>query len=742
MKRRDFLAQTGLILTALGVSETGLLDWASRYQQALAQPTRRKLALLIGIDQYPDAVIDTPGVRAPLNGCTTDVALQKELLIHRFGFEPADILTLTNAQATRQGIIQAFIEHLYRQAEAGDTVILHFSGYGSQLRLEDSATGQAQSPVMSWVPVDGTLPTESKPAFNDLLEVDLKQLLRLIKTRQLTTVLDAGFSDAAGGLAASFHSRARPVIPTGSAPHPLPLLTDFFEQVGKPDVPSLFPGLLLQAARPEQPVVERAWDEFSAGLFTYALTRYLWSATPATKIYTILGRTRETVSQWVPEQLPVSTGKRQPEVDKLYDGAVLTGNPADAVVSEIASDGRTANIWLGGLSAEIVQYTDNQTWMQAYDSSGGKGPKVQLRSRDGLRAKARWPEGANGGWFIGQRLCEATRILPKNVSLVVALDNSLERIERVDATSALSSLPFVSSLSTAEQPADCLFGKALDAQETALTASLATTAQASPLEEAYGLFLPTHQLIPGTLIKQDEAIKAAITRLTPKLQTMLAMKLLRLTENQSSSRMPVRINLEMVTPQEKLLQQRETLRSSTSLPQSRLAGLMSKQERPLSLNLGNRVRYRLFNFGQTPLYFMLISLDGQDRPNAFFPALSGNDSQEAMATATQENLTILPGQSVNVPQTGTTWSIEEPAGSVDTYAIFSQLPLTETIKTLLPLAGRSAGQRINLADNALEVIQALLNDLSHPSDLTPTISDAYTLDVSTWATLNIGFRSV
>ncbi|MEM8807124.1 MAG: caspase family protein [Cyanobacteria bacterium P01_G01_bin.38] len=739
MKRRDFLTQTGLILAALGVSETGLLNQASRYQQALAEPTRRKLALLIGINQYPDAVIDTQGVKAALRGCTTDVALQRELLIHRFGFDAADILTLTNAQATRQGIVEAFIEHLHKQVQPGDTVILHFSGYGGQLRLEGS---EANPPIMGWVPVDGVLPTESKPAFNDLLVDDVKQLLRLLKTRQLTTVLDAGFSDASAGLSASFRCRARPVIPTGAAPQPLSVLTHFFEQVGKPEVPTLFPGLLLRAARPEQPVVERAWDEFSAGLFTYALTRYLWSATPATKIYATLGRTRETVTQWVPEQLPLVAGKRQPEVDKLYDGAELIGNPADAVVSAIASDGRTADIWLGGLSAEIVQYTDTQTWMQAFKPDGELGPRVQLRSRQGLKAKARWPEDADGGWFRGQRLCEATRVLPKNVNLVVALDNSLKRIERVDATSALSSLPFVSSLATAEQPADCLFGKTL-ASDTALTASL-DTAQAIPeqAEEAYGLFLPTHQLIPGTLVKQDEAIKAAITRLMPKLQTMLAVKLLRLTENQSSSLMPVRVNLEMVAPQEKLLQQRETLRSATSLPQSRLAGLMSKQERPLNLNLGSQIRYRLFNFGQTPLYFMLISLDGRERPNVFFPPLSRTDSSEAMVSAAQESLMILPGQSVNVPQTDTNWSIEEPAGSIDTYAIFSQVPFTETIQTLLPLAGRSTGQRISLADNALDVIQSLLSDLSNQSSEAVIVSDAYTLEVSNWATLNIGFRSV
>ena len=451
------------------------------------------------------------------------------------------------------------------------------------------------------------------------------------------------------------------------------------------------------------------------------------------------------MTQWVPEQLPIVVGKRQPEVDTLYDGAVLLGNPADAVVSKIGSDGRTADIWLGGLSAEIVQYTGSQSWMQALTPTGKLGPKVQLRSRNGLIGKARWPENADGGWFIGQRLYEATRVLPKSLNLVVALDNSLERIERVDATSALSALPFVSSLASAEQPADCLFGKTLPIQEEALTASLITTAQTSLVQSAYGLFLPTHRLIPGTLVKQDEAIKAAITRLTPKLQTILAMKLLRLSENQFSSRLPVRVNLEMVTPQEKLLQQRETLRAHTSLPQSRLASLMSKQERPLKLNLGSQIQYRLFNFAQVPIYFMLIGFDTREQPSVFFPALSGTNSNEAMLTAVQKSLMILPGQSVRLPQTGTTWNIEEPAGSVDTYAVFSQFPFAQTIKALLPLAGRSSSQRLNLADHALDIMQALLSDLSTQpttAEATPATTDVYTLDMGTWATLNISYRSI
>ncbi|NJP22544.1 MAG: caspase family protein [Hydrococcus sp. CRU_1_1] len=56
---------------------------SENYRRTLAQTTNRKLALLVGIDRYPQ--------NRQLNGCVTDVELQRELLIARFGFKPQDI---------------------------------------------------------------------------------------------------------------------------------------------------------------------------------------------------------------------------------------------------------------------------------------------------------------------------------------------------------------------------------------------------------------------------------------------------------------------------------------------------------------------------------------------------------------------------------------------------------------------------------------------------------------------------
>ncbi|MFB2876078.1 caspase family protein [Floridanema aerugineum] len=123
IKRRQFLQFTGSLLATLGINQLEIQQKGIRYARVLAENTPRKLALLVGINQYPNSQRFNS-----LKGCVTDVDLQRELLIHRFGFNPKDILILTDAQATREGILTAFENHLIAQAKPGDVVVFHYSG--------------------------------------------------------------------------------------------------------------------------------------------------------------------------------------------------------------------------------------------------------------------------------------------------------------------------------------------------------------------------------------------------------------------------------------------------------------------------------------------------------------------------------------------------------------------------------------------------------------------------------------
>lgn len=109
IQRRHFLQFAGSALATMGLSQWDIFQASDRYAQVLAKSTPRKLALLVEINDYNFS---------PLRGCVNDVRLQQELLIHRFGFNPKDILILADNQATRSGILTAFEEHLIKQASA------------------------------------------------------------------------------------------------------------------------------------------------------------------------------------------------------------------------------------------------------------------------------------------------------------------------------------------------------------------------------------------------------------------------------------------------------------------------------------------------------------------------------------------------------------------------------------------------------------------------------------------------
>jgi metacaspase-1 len=85
-----------------------------------------KRALLVGLNVYPDPA-------NTLRGCLNDVRQMQRLLDDHFGFgDPADVRTLTDRRATTQGI-KAGLAWLVDGARAGDVLVFHYSGHGSQV---------------------------------------------------------------------------------------------------------------------------------------------------------------------------------------------------------------------------------------------------------------------------------------------------------------------------------------------------------------------------------------------------------------------------------------------------------------------------------------------------------------------------------------------------------------------------------------------------------------------------------
>jgi Caspase domain len=571
MKRRTFLQRIGSILAAVGIAESDFFTISARYQYALAQTNVRKLALLVGINQYPQ-------YNTPLIGCLTDVELQRELLIHRFGFQPSDILTLTDQQATREAIETTFLDHLVKPTKAGDVVFFHFSGYGSL--ITNGAANRSQNVLLT-----SNASSQDKKNVHYLLEETLLLLLRSLNTDRAIAVLDTSYNMSSSLQPIGLRTRARKML-EGFISDEAEL--DFQKQLQLNTGNSLDYLVLSATSDISQMAREIVFSGFSAGLFTYALTQYLWEVIPATTIQVSLEGVSSKIQQLGGKQLPALSGDKRNQQKALVSYNLLPepNISAEGAVTLVEEEGKTAQLYLGGLPPQVLEYFSVNSRFTVIPNSPNSPnsagdtinrvstnspfPEIILRSRSGLIAKAQLvnSDGSGGSLKLekGQLVQESVRVLPRNINLTIALDTGLARIERVDATSAFSTVPHVSSAIVGEQNADYLFGKVHEENSLATGTVVVTPAI------RYGLFSLSSELIPNTTSSSGEAVKVAIQLLAPKLPNLLAAKLWRLTENEFTSRLKVKASLEIIEDKSpRIILQRETKRSSPfSTPNSPL----------------------------------------------------------------------------------------------------------------------------------------------------------------------------
>jgi hypothetical protein len=717
MRRRSFLQGTGIFLAAWG-SGGFLLD---RHVQVLAQPTSRKLALLIGINRYHNAA---------LNGCVTDIELQKELLVHRFGFQPNDIVMVSDQDATRSHIETVFKDHLIQQAKPGDVVVVHFSGHGSLQKLGTTADD-----------VQPTLLTVDAPSdeliLNGLSQDTLLLLLKSLATDQITTVLDVGYGYPGYPLHGNLRVRARPTDPATQLPNEEMALQERLlatlnlnrSQVRAQWRSGQLPGVVLASANTQQFATEAPWNGFHAGLFTYALTQQLWQATPETTLRVSLRRTSELIGQHVDQkqQLVLAGQKSQERPLKPYQSPFIEP-PADGVITSIEEDGKLVQLWLGGLPSQVLDHYGLNS-LFTVEASGTKPlPLLQLYEHSGLAAKARFVATESTtlpSLTIGQRVQEAVRVLPRNVDLAIAIDTHLKRIERVDAISAFSALPRVSAMMAGEQSADYLFGKLEHATQIA---ALSTDAIVGTLSPAYSLFSQGQEAIPNTIGDSGEAVKLAVRRLTPHLHTLLATKLLSLTTNEGSSQLGVRATLTTLSPDRVLMQQQ----SDRVTPD--FSSVLPSDGKVLTIPVGSRIQYRIENTSDRPIYFLMLGLDNSGKAFIF-------NNLQAAGAPPQPHV-IQPNQTASVPMLAPNveWTVQAPLGLTETFLICSRAPFSQT---QLAMTTPMEANPLRRLDNLLEISQLILQDLHQASEQASKwvgLPDVFALDVNAWTTFRFIYQ--
>ncbi|MCC5646036.1 caspase family protein [Nostoc sp. CHAB 5824] len=708
MERRTFLHRIGSILAVLGVTEAEWLTLGNRYYQALAQPSPRKLALLIGINQYPEI--------PALSGCLTDVELQRELLIHRFGFQGSDILTLTEEQASREFIEAAFLDHLGKQAKPDDVVVFHFSGYGSRVKLETSPDTMQNA----LVPANVNQNSQDEKIVNYILEETLLLLLRSLPTERVTAVLDTSYYAPSTVLGLKIRALQESVAKVATEE------LDFLKQL-KTQKSLNTPIVLAATSEPTQTAREGLFSGFSAGLFTYALTQYLWEFTPATTIQIALSHVENSLYKLGSKQQPALLSSQNQDVTSLLPDSIIGGEGA---VSAIEDDGKTVHLWLAGLPPQVLLYYGVNSRFSLTTTE-----QLILRSRTGLTAKAQISKiDSTTPLQVGQLVQEAVRVLPRNIHLTIGLDTGLERIERVDATSAFAGFSHVSTVVAGEKPADYIFAKLQE------------------IPSRYGLFSLSSELIPNTTGEAGEAVKLTVQRLAPKLSTLFAAKLWRLTENEGSSRLALKVTLEIISSiSPRVVMQRETVRAfktETSIKKSLQTRLIASLPTPV-VPIGSRMQYRVENQSDRPVYLILLGLNNNHTAVAFYSWETPQEPNTADTKPLLKEVVIAPGETLTLPQTNAAsqWVISGPASECEQQLIFSTAPFSETLAALSTVKYSTAEERpIGPLLNPFDVAQALVQDLHNASALKTEMNgiaaDSYILDVNNWASLSFSFQVV
>jgi hypothetical protein len=705
LRRRHFLQLAGSSLAAIGLSQSDFLRQGHRLHRALAQNTPRKLALLVGINRYPNGITS-------LSGCVNDVRLQYELLVHRYGFNPQDIVIVTDAAsaasldlaageivsgATRNDIISRFRSHLIDQAQPGDVAVFHYSGHGSYV-ADPHPINYSTSPAYLDIPgyanfdgLDGTLvPTDAlssgNGSVNDIMGSTVFLLSRLVKTDNLTVVLDSCHSGGGvrGNLA--YRSIDRDAgFQRDPSPAELALQETLRAELGlsQDDVQALRQagiarGVALGAARANQLAAEQSYEGFSAGIFTYLLTRYLWQVgrtQPLETMFVDLARITRAEDEGSPQD-PVYFV--QPASNLAQEPPYLlppAGAPAEAVVRGTRNE--AVELWLGGVTPKALAAKGS-----IYEVLGDRNtPIARLRQegqRIGLRAFARFIDD-NGTAIAppidvvpGTLLREEIRGIPGDLTLRVGLHESLGE-ELATAFELLSGYSGLEPVRLAEEvTSDVLLGRFNGVVQTeAQQLGIAARSDVLALEaNSLGIFKNDLAPLSDTFGSQFETVGEAISRLFPRLKLLLAKRALEALENNTTAQLALDLEVSSTTRQ-----------GLAVISSGGDRGSMAP-EVPL-LRVGEELTLTVTNQQTDSLYVAVLATEDNGNMYVYHPSNWNAPEIEAQ---------LSPGESITIPN-GFRLPVSGPSGYFNVLVIASRFQLRDTLRSLQRIAERSRTSR-------------------------------------------------
>lgn len=731
INRRHFLQFAGSTLASLALSHLDLFHQGEQYSKVLAQGTPgRKLALLVGVNAYPGEIPD-------LRGCLTDVELQWELLVHRFGFSPKDILIVSDKESvkpTRQNILQAFEEHLIRQAKPGDVVVFHFSGHGSLVNDKNALAELVvnENGVKKIVPnskrVTGTIvpsdrPTSQPQQVNDIMGQSLFLLMQALQTENVTVVLDSCHSG--GGTRGNLLFRAAsPRLDDRDIFNPSPAELAFQERwmkdlnltvddLNQRRQRGIAKGVAIGSAQYDQLAADVPFDNesFYAGAFTYLLTRYLWQQSVEESIGTVfvnLARsTRDVANRSGVNQEPIYAANPDRNSQKpAYFLQPLTPF-AEAVVRSI-SPGGEIRYWLGGISSISLNANQSGSLFSVIDRTGKEMAQIEQTHRRGLVATGKVKSGKLADIQIGSLLRERVRGLPADLKLRVGLDPSLGKdLARVKA--ALQPLDRIEVVGS-DQTMNYRLGRMTATYQIQFRQQGMTTL---PEVGSMGLFTGDLRPLAATFDAPEEPLETAIARLAPRLKSFLAAEVLKaiggadLIKGGQSSQLKVDV---------------------------RSTGKTGRQLAPDRFVPGTQIQVQLQNTSDRDLFVSVISIGDAGRMRVLFPYVDFAEGRERIAQ----------GQTLVVPEAGVNFTLGSP-GALEIMVLSSPESLRDALKALKEIGARGRGVSSSRSvsrdpfqgEEAVDVVGALLGNIDQNTRSDMAVSrDVQAVDANRYAVIS------
>ena len=733
IKRRQFLQFSGSLLATVGLS---LLQQQSDGFVSATENKSRKLALLVGINHYQQSDLLAAALRyrfSDLKGCLTDVELQRQLLIHRYGFHPEDILTLTNEQATRQAILQGFEEHLIKQAQPGDVVVFHFSGHG--VRLADSDCDVVNCFTTSLVPVDSKVNPDG--SVSDITQPTLWLLMAAFKTENVTFVLDTNY--AGWGRSKSLPPATATVQTQVSAEEKtyqqqwltrLGLSPAEFSHLSRIGIPQ---GVVIAAGGNNQFAAELPFSDFHAGVFTYLLTQHLWQQTGHERVESAIANITRSVVQvstttQVPE-LAVKPGSNNQEQPTYFLEPQTP--PAEAIITEV--EGNRVKLWLGGLQPKILPVFANGSVLAIVDQDSQEQGLVELESRQGLVGKGKVLEASPPVVQSGALLQERVRGIPKNLTLRIGIDPSLAK-DKKTAEQALEATKGIEVLPIQLGEIDYILSRMTTDHQQELALSQEETL---PPVGSIGLFTPRQRIVPDSFGIPEETIPQAIIRLQAKLKSLLAVRLIKLALNANSSRLNVAATLTLEGDEQGVISEAVAVRGGSSQLSSNRVIAAGVNNTVPALPRGTSVQFHFTNNEPCELYCSILVIGSEAEIVVLFPN---------QWTAVDDVMLVEAEQTLRVPEIGKDnfrFVTQGPRGVLELLIIASSKPLRNTLKALRNIASRQGATRgpitFDGSNDSEDLIASLLDDLDTPERGNSSI---HSLDLTQLAVMSISLEVI